>query len=37
MDRTQAEQILNALEEQARLQSGQRKVRVLREKHGRDW
>ena len=37
MGRTQADQILNALEEQARLQQGQHKVRVLREKHGRDW
>ena len=37
MDRTQADQILNALEEQARVTQGQHKVRVLREKHGRDW
>jgi len=37
MDRTSADQILNALEEQARLQQGQKKVRVTREKRGRDW
>ncbi|MBI1798214.1 MAG: VWA domain-containing protein [Candidatus Eisenbacteria bacterium] len=37
MNRAQAEQLLNALEEQARLQHGQRRVRVLREKRGRDW
>jgi tetratricopeptide (TPR) repeat protein len=37
MDRTQAEQILNALDEQSRLQQGQKRVRVVREKRGRDW
>jgi Ca-activated chloride channel homolog len=37
MDKTQADQILNALDEQARLQQGQKRARVMRERHGRDW
>ena len=38
MERAQAEQILNALEELQRMdQQRQRKVRVLKERRGRDW
>jgi hypothetical protein len=38
MDRAQAEQLLDALAEQARLdQQRRQRVRVMREKRGRDW
>jgi Ca-activated chloride channel family protein len=37
MDRKEADRILGALEEQARMQQGQHRVRVLSEKRGRDW
>ena len=38
MSRLQAEQLLNALEELARVdQQRQRKVRAAQEKRGRDW
>ena len=36
MDRAQADQILNALEQQSRLQ-GHHQTRVMRERQGRDW
>jgi hypothetical protein len=38
MSRSQAEQILNALEEMARMdQQRQHRVRVQQEKRGKDW
>jgi Ca-activated chloride channel family protein len=37
MNQQQADQILDALDQQARLQQGKNQVRVVREKRGRDW
>ena len=38
MSRTEAEQLLRALEDMARVErQRQRQVRVVREKRGRDW
>ena len=37
MNPQQAEQILDALDQQARLEQGRNQVRVVREKRGRDW
>ena len=37
MNQQQADQILDALDQQARLEQGKNQVRVVREKRGRDW
>jgi Ca-activated chloride channel family protein len=37
MNAQQADQILDALDQQARLEQGRNQVRVVREKRGRDW
>jgi Ca-activated chloride channel family protein len=37
MNTQQADQILDALDQQARLEQGRNQVRVVREKRGRDW